>query len=150
MGGRGGWPCAQRSGTTLGCYAWWHSPTTSVAGAAEGRFPCRRAFLGQPAPRRWARDVSTLPFGKVNSGGCERVLEIGGKGAEGGRVGSQLLSLEAYRQPTDSRLGPHDSRGWLNSFQDCSWPVPGKLGGKQAERGRFVCLLDKYLPSSLT
>ena len=74
MGGRGGWPCAQRAGPPGGAVP------GGVAGAAEGRFPCRRACLCQPAPRRWARDVSTLPFGKVNSDGREQVLEIWGKG----------------------------------------------------------------------
>lgn len=42
--------------------------------------PVEGLSLASSAPCWWARNVSTLPFGKVNSGGCERVLEIWGKG----------------------------------------------------------------------
>ena len=84
-----------------------------MADAAEGRFPCRRAFLGQPAPCRWARDVSTL--GNTSGLCCvekwiltavSQFWRFGGKGAEGGQVASQLLSLEAYHPPTDKQSWP--------------------------------------------
>lgn len=102
--------------------------------------PVEGLSLASPAPCWWAHKCLDSAIWKSEFlVAVERFWRFGGKrGAEGGRVGSQLLSLEAYRQP-DSRSVHMDHEGGLTPLPGLFMASSLEIGGKTS-RKRKVCL----------